>query len=382
MSTRSQGSSSRIPSLDGLRAVSIALVLAGHAAGSRHFLSSATVARFGDLGNLGVRMFFVISGFLITRLLLKELARSGTIALRAFYVRRALRIFPAFYTFIGGVSLLALAGVVTLDRSDFVHAVTYTMNYHVTDNFTLRHLWSLSVEEQFYLLWPVTLAALGLGRASWILGGVLAIVPLMRIALFHLFPGYEAYIYTAFEGVCDALATGCLLAIFLPRLVASPLFTKLIGSRLFPLLIVALFVANKQTDHPSAYFLLCIPFMNVTMAMIVGRYVQNPGLLAGRLLNSRALVEVGVLSYSLYLWQQLFLIQGRPPHFVLQTFPWNVGFALLFAALSYTVIEKPFLRLKGRFEPDRPQLDAGPERPLETGGRPEAGPTLVPKPTF
>src|SRR5262245_12713722 len=110
------GSATRIPSLDGLRAVSISLVLLGHLAGTRHFFPAAAIGRFGDIGNLGVRIFFVISGFLITHLALREHARTGAISLKAFYIRRFLRIFPAFYIFILTTGVLALAGMVQLDR--------------------------------------------------------------------------------------------------------------------------------------------------------------------------------------------------------------------------------------------------------------------------
>src|SRR2546425_10051183 len=98
----------RIPSLDGLRALSISLVLVAHLAGTHHFFTTQAVAQLGDLGNLGVRMFFVISGFLITKLLLVELDRTQRISLKAFYIRRLLRIFPAFYVFIIIASLLGL----------------------------------------------------------------------------------------------------------------------------------------------------------------------------------------------------------------------------------------------------------------------------------
>src|SRR5690349_21179032 len=95
-----RGRVKRIPSLDGFRALAISLVFLGHTAGTRHFLTNAEVGRVGDVGNLGVRLFFVISGFLITRLLLVEAASYNRISLKAFYMRRVLRIFPACYVFI------------------------------------------------------------------------------------------------------------------------------------------------------------------------------------------------------------------------------------------------------------------------------------------
>jgi peptidoglycan/LPS O-acetylase OafA/YrhL len=362
----------RIPSLDGLRGIAITLVLLSHLAGSRGFLSMRTVALAGDIGNLGVRLFFVISGFLITQLLLLEIQRSQRISLKAFYIRRVLRIFPAFYVFILFAALLAGVGFATIDRRDVIYAVTYTMNYHAnySENFSLRHLWSLAVEEQFYLLWPLTLAILMPSRATRVLVGVVLVVPILRVALYTRLPGYENIVDTGFEGVCDALATGCLLAIAMPRLVRMDSFNRLVLSPLFPVLFAAVFIANKQRDHPKFFWLLCVPFMNVTLALTVLRYVEAPFLPLGRLLNRQPLVSVGVLSYSLYLWQQLFLIQSRPVTSMLVVFPLNIVMAFLCAAASYHLIETPFLRLKERFEPGH-----APAAP-PSARRPETPPVL------
>jgi peptidoglycan/LPS O-acetylase OafA/YrhL len=344
----------RIPSLDGLRALSIALVVVGHLAGTRHFLSAASIGRFGDLGNFGVRVFFVISGFLITRLLLVELAATQRISLRMFYIRRFLRLFPALYALLAVVALLAQAGTVDVDRRDFVHAVSYTMNYYVSPHFTLRHLWSLSVEEQFYIAWPLTLSLLGIVRAKWVLGGVMLIAPMARLARFYVFPGApEELVSTAFETVSDALATGCLAAMLLPSAMALSWVRRVIASPIVPAMLVTAFVVNTQSDHVRLFWLVGIPFMNLTIALVLARYVHFPQLPAARLLNTKALVAVGVGSYSLYLWQQVFLIQGRPPTSVLQQFPANVIMAAACATVSYLYIEKPFLRMKRYFEPAR-----------------------------
>lgn len=348
----------RIPSLDGLRALAIILVLLGHLGGARYFLSAATLAWVGDIGNLGVRLFFVISGFLITRLLLIEIDRNQRISLKAFYIRRVLRIFPAFYVFIVFAVLLAGIGFATLDRRDVIHAVTYTMNYHPNygGNFSLRHLWSLSVEEQFYLLWPVTLAILMPSRATRVLVAVVLVVPILRVALYTLTPGYEKIADTGFESVCDALATGCLLAMAMPRLARIAWFNRLVLSPLFPVLFAATLIANKERDHPKFFWLLCVPFMNVALALTVLRYVQAPFLPLGRLLNRQPLVSVGVLSYSLYLWQQLFLIQSRPITSMFVVFPLNILMVFACAAASYHLVETPFLRLKHHFEPGEPRV--------------------------
>ena len=149
---------SRLPSLDGLRAISIFLVLLGHAGGT-HGLVRLDLG-IGDYAHLGVVVFFVISGFLITRLLLSEHAKKGQVSLQRFYTRRALRLFPASYTYIACITLLWLSGILHLEPRDLWHAVTYTVNYLPGRTWQVGHLWSLSVEEQFYLLFPVLLILL------------------------------------------------------------------------------------------------------------------------------------------------------------------------------------------------------------------------------
>src|SRR5215831_9782405 len=168
----------RIPSLDGLRAISILLVVAGHSFDEGR--SPLLFELFGHLGNYGVRIFFIISGFLITTLLLKEYTKTETISLRSFYLRRALRIFPAFYVYVAVICILAVLGVVSLLRGDVLHAVTYTMNYHTTRGWYLNHIWSLSVEEQFYLIWPAALLFAGPGRAPRIALATVILAPFIR----------------------------------------------------------------------------------------------------------------------------------------------------------------------------------------------------------
>ena len=108
-------------------------------------------------------------------------------------------------------------------------------------------------------------------------------------------------------------------------------------------------LANVQTDHPHFLWLVGIPVMNVLIALVIARYVRHPHLPLARLLNTPAAVTIGTLSYSLYLWQELFFIQWRPTASVFQQFPLNVAAACACALLSYALVEQPFLRLKTRF---------------------------------
>src|SRR5262249_33221200 len=155
---------------------------------------------------------FVISGYLITSLLLREFDASGTISLRRFYFRRTLRIFPAYYTFIGVLLLLSAAGLVGLTRANMGHALTYTTNYFPERSWDIGHTWSLSVEEQFYLLWPATLVLAGRRRGLSIAASLVVLCPLIRLALWQLAPTEQTGVGHRFETVADSIAIGCVLA--------------------------------------------------------------------------------------------------------------------------------------------------------------------------
>ena len=129
------------------------------------------------IGNFGVKIFFVISGFLITLLLLQENSRTGSIDLKQFYIRRSIRLFPAFYFYILCIALADMLGVITLFSGDLLHAATYTMNYHEERSWWLNHTWSLAVEEQFYLIWPSLICLVGMLRAKNIAIAAILIIP-------------------------------------------------------------------------------------------------------------------------------------------------------------------------------------------------------------
>jgi peptidoglycan/LPS O-acetylase OafA/YrhL len=144
--------STRIPSLDGIRAMAIALVLSGHAMLSHTWWIGV------KLGKLGVTLFFVLSGYLITSILLRELENSGGISFKRFYWRRFLRICPAYWVFV--LFMVGLSSAASLRSDEVWAALLYVSNYKEI-RWGLRHTWSLSVEEQFYLLWPVLLSLAG-----------------------------------------------------------------------------------------------------------------------------------------------------------------------------------------------------------------------------
>ena len=199
----------RIPSLDGMRAVAIGIVILAHALGTRHFLYRKQVYEVvGDLGPLGVRIFFIISGFLITSILLQELGQTGCVSLRRFYLRRAFRIFPAFYCFLGVMLLATWCMGYSIPFAEWTAAATYSINYLEHRDWYLTHCWSLAVEEQFYLLWPLTIWWLGRRRALVIAIFIVVLVPWIRVVTAVVFPAHRYSIPWEFHTICDGLATG------------------------------------------------------------------------------------------------------------------------------------------------------------------------------
>jgi len=336
----------RIPSLDGLRALSIAGVLLGHMAGTGTpaWLDAVVRNPYFDVAHFGVRVFFIISGYLITGLLIAEHERTGTISLKEFYFRRTLRIFPAYFALLGILGLLALAGIVSLTRSDFAHALTYTMNYAPNRSWDVGHLWSLAVEEQFYLLWPATILALGLRRGARVALAVLLLAPVIRVVEATVLPQLIPLIGNSFESTADSLATGCLLALWAVPLEQNALYRRLRDSWTVILFLLVMSVASALRYRPG--LLVGETLANVAVALLIARSVAHPTGAWGRLLNWRPMVVTGTLSYSLYLWQQLFL--NRNAHSLPTSFPLNVVLACAFAVLSYRLVELPALRLRAR----------------------------------
>jgi peptidoglycan/LPS O-acetylase OafA/YrhL len=347
----------RVPGLDGLRAVSILLVLCGHLVGTYGFYNSPAVwDHVGDIANLGVRVFFVISGYIITLLLLRETDKTGTISLKQFYLRRTLRIFPASYFFILSIALAYRFGVFTLHPGDLLHAVTYTMNYFPDRSWWVGHLWSLSVEEKFYLLWPAILLLLGTRKGMRAALAMVLLAPFVRLGIHYFWISQEPSIGNSFPTVADTIATGCLLAGYKDDLLGRPWLRKMIDSRMFFLIPLAAWALNLKPGGRIRWLIL-ETLINLLIGLCVCRVMVHTKDWAGRMLNSAPFVFVGVLSYSLYLWQQLFL--DRASAAWPSRFPQNLLLAFGTALMCHYAIEKPFLKLREPKRPSRVSLEKG-----------------------
>jgi peptidoglycan/LPS O-acetylase OafA/YrhL/CubicO group peptidase (beta-lactamase class C family) len=343
-----------LPGLDGIRAIAVIAVLVYHAG----------LGLYG--GYLGVESFFVLSGFLITTLLLADWREDGRISLGEFWVRRARRLLPALFLMLAGtLALTALLLPEELDRlaSDTLAAIAYVTNWYLIVSgqsyfdaierpSLLQHLWSLAIEEQFYLLWPLICAA---GLRLLRVRGLLALVLVACVASALLMgllwePGVDpSRIYYG----TDTRATGLLLGAALALLAASGLAPsqprRRVGAALdvvaliaLALLLVAFVVLHEQ--HPLLYR-GGFSVVAIATALVIAGAIHPAARATPWLLERHPLRWIGLRSYGIYLWHWPIFMVTRPgvdlPYdgWLLQLA--RFGLTLAVAALSYTLVEQP-----------------------------------------
>jgi peptidoglycan/LPS O-acetylase OafA/YrhL len=301
----------RQPALDGVRALAIGLVVLGHI---DDVLRPGAGAFPG--GVLGVDVFFVLSGFLITRLLLEEGDLTGRLSLARFYGRRATRLLPALALFLVGHIVWVVTTDFPITRGDEAKSLLFIVLYlgnwsHKLGSgllFGLGHLWSLSVEEQFYLVWPCVLLVVrrrpSLLRAVIALGIVTAIV--VRIALWSG-EGSWIQIFSRTDARMDALLIGAALA--LAHASGALARVPIAARRGMAVAGLAWIVGSALVVEPSSSFLFHGGFTLVALAAaaLIAGIVDDPWWLSG-LLSRRGPRLIGRVSYGLYLWHGLVLV--------------------------------------------------------------------------
>jgi peptidoglycan/LPS O-acetylase OafA/YrhL len=278
--------------------------------------------------------------------LISEYDAHQRVSLKLFYARRALRIFPASYTYLLVVTVMWVTGYIHLTKADFWCAVTYTMNYLPSRSWQVGHLWSLSVEEQFYLIWPLTFVLLKRRRATWAAASMILVAILTRAASRLFLKGTVFYELEMFPMVADSLAVGCVLAMLRDKLEEKTWYLKLFSPRWSIVLLALALGLNRCLSYSAVDRTLGMGAINVALAVLVHRSVYRANDCIGRALNWRPVALVGVLSYSLYLWQQLFLDFNSVSW--MTRFPQNLLFTVAAALASYLLIEKPLLGLRRR----------------------------------
>src|ERR1700722_10649629 len=343
-----------ISGLDALRALAVTLVLADHYLVTDHLFQAHP-----QLGWLGVMIFFVLSGFLITSILLREHEEMGRISLKEFYRRRAFRIFPAFYCCWMVATVVDLAfhefhwkGALT----SFFYMMDYGRAFHTGDP-AYSHMWiswSLAIEEKFYLLWPLLLIFLLRKRSTIVRTMLLIILGLWtyRAILYLGFGVRWDYVYSAFDMRADALLAGCLLAVLLEnsqtRLVCCRLLQWQSLSLLPPLSLVCIVVFPSSN---RSFFLL---LWSLQPLIIAAMLLQTAywGARSWAFCRSRVVRVVALLSYSLYLYHPLgskIVYFLHVPHNGLA----SVLLVPLMAVASYRLVERPFMWMRDHYVPHR-----------------------------
>jgi peptidoglycan/LPS O-acetylase OafA/YrhL len=328
------------PALDGVRAIAISAVIVSHA---------GLIAG----GYLGVDIFFVLSGFLITTLLLEEWDSSGVIGLRAFYRRRAARLLPALVLLVAVLTTIVVIVVASgrleqraLPRllEECVYALFYVTNFAkiFVPHMKLAYLWSLAEEEQFYILWPPLLLLvlrrhLSPHRLSLVLCVAVILLAANRIAVYG-FGGSWEWLISSPQTRSDPIAVGCLAAVATKTGMLCR-FARRAGT--VSLVAVATLIAPIAMVGSSqlGFVFGLLPFA-LAAAVLVVSVTLAPNTPVARALSVRPLVFLGQISYSLYLWHALFIVGEHGAGLFL-----SVVAAVFVSWLSYRYVERPCRRL-------------------------------------
>lgn len=346
-------------SLDGLRGIAILLVLAGH----------LNLTGLDSGGWVGVTMFFALSGFLITTILVEEHDRTGGMDFVAFYVRRASRLLPALAIFLTAVVVWRLAiGATEHIKWQTASVALYFGNWYrlwaIDDLGPLAHTWSLAIEEQFYLLWPVVLLILlaltrgDRGRIIHLLVGAAVVGMVWRFVLWHDVSSSVDRIYVGTDTRADALLLGAALSI---SLTSGRLWTP---SRLLTVVAVAAmypFVWFADGTHLQDQSLIGLAVCSVASVVVVAYAATHPA----RLLALPPLIFFGRISYGLYLWQYpAFVVAGSAAAATINPLGvpamwWAVLIAILISVASSHLVEQPILAWSRRWAVRRREASEG-----------------------
>ena len=257
---------------------------------------------------------------------------------------------PAYLCFLGVIAALQLSGIIHVNGTEWIASTTYTVNFLRHPAWDIGHMWSLSIEEHFYLIWPALMAfGLNAGRIGAVAMIFTCFVSRWVVLLYwpHSSAMNSSWTFTRL----DTIAWGCLLALLVRDAKWRGRFDRAIASPWTPPILGAAFLATMAASSVSAKAADGLGFTAraIIFSCLVWVVVRGEQSRLGKVLNHPAVVAVGVGSYSLYLWQQIFLNHNRLGF--LNSFPQNLLFAGLAAWLSYRFVESPFQRLKDRWIP-------------------------------
>ncbi len=346
----------RINSLDGLRGFAVILVLVFH---------SFMPFTFG--GFIGVDIFFVLSGFLITTLLLKEYDTCKTISFRNFYMRRALRLAPALIIVVTSFYIYSQYFMVGEKQEMAFVAVLGTLFYIANlavafDWFPMSYLlptWSLSIEEQFYFFWPILLLLLLNGlknRKNLIITISLIIIFLWINRTILVFNGASINrLYFGSDTHFDGLFVGCLSALLIAEFKNRNFNVNGILHKyktIIPVLAIGFYVVSTIVlgNEIRVLYIWYFPLLEIVSAVLISFLYLQKNDRTVFLFSNKFLTWLGKISYGLYLWHwfiyRVMSDAGATGGYIAL---YGAGASILIAALSYYLIEKPILKMKKRF---------------------------------
>lgn len=350
-----------IPSLDGWRAIAILLVLGDHMAYSANF-PHHSLSWVGEVfsGNLGVRIFFVLSGFLISLLLLRESDKCGKISLYNFYVRRVFRIFPVYFCYLAVLAVLSIFSMYADSFSSWLGCVTFSRNILGKGGSATAHFWSLAVEEQFYIIWPIIFSKLSLWKRKKTYF-ILLFIPIIMCPLIRAF-----YVCDPGGGIterllgersiliyADSLAVGCIgawLAWRTPQNIKWGITETILLSFSIAIILIGRWLQISNILSVGVYAIVqSLQAWAILVCLWLTTSIQSPGF---RFLNSWPIATLGLLSYSIYVWHFIFInhfMGNRFGNLLIYDWKYWVIPALLVSACSYYFLEKPMIKLGQRF---------------------------------
>lgn len=349
------------PFLDGLRGLAILMVLLHHFGINKYLYGQFNILIDG---NAGVHLFFVISGFLVTTLLLKEKVRNGKISLKYFYIRRSLRILPVAYLFLVVLAILNIIFRLHVRVFDFIGAGTFIDNLPVSGSYYTAHFWSLAVEEQFYLIFPLLLV-FSLECYFIVAMLLITIVPLTCIAatcfptIFSIGVFAKLCMYAFWKGPIIILI-GSVSAIMVFKQIITLKRSRLYYFNGIILFVIAIIIRTHNFLFYTKYVSEYISAILIAFVIVFSFGQKGPLI---QILTSKILMRIGILSYSLYIWQQLFVGSNtwQPWMHFLRGHPlWQliilkmlVVFVISFFSYKY---EQRFLKIKEKLKYGKEKL--------------------------
>jgi peptidoglycan/LPS O-acetylase OafA/YrhL len=336
-----------IKTLDGWRAIAILTVLLAHGQDSINNFIGNEVSNMHSFGLLGVRIFFGLSGYLITLRIIEEMDVNGHLSLKGFYLRRFFRIIPPLAVFCLTTLILGSSNIIPVSVTEWLGGLFFFSNF-VDKHWFMGHLWSLSVEEHFYLIWPIIFILTPKNKLHLFILISVIVLSVWRIAAwkFQLYSS-PAIFWGRSDIQFDGLLWGCFFAV-MRRHANTTIINYFSSNTVFSITLILFVLSLIEWSHDYKIKMLIYSFQSLLIALMIFYTSSAQKNVLISTLETKPLRWIGKLSYSVYLWQQLFFVPNKDlisSMILLQSFPLNLLLVMIIATFSYYTVEKKFIRI-------------------------------------